>query len=178
MARTLITAAVLAASLATALVPVAASAHDHDGYGWHDDRDDDRYDGYGRGDDWRAREHQRAEYARRADYERRAEWQRRAQYQQRAYGYNNGYGGGYNGGYYAQPAYNGYQREAYVAPYRQDNGYRCHSDGTTGAVIGALAGGLLGHEIVGRGDRVAGTAVGGIGGLFAGRAIERGGNRC
>lgn len=173
MARTLITAAVLAASLAAAVAPVAASAHDHDGYGWQDDENG----GYGRGDDWRAREWQARE-RQRIEYQRRAYYERRAEYQQRAYGYNNGYAGGYNGGYYAQPAYNGYEREAYVQPYRQDNGYRCHGDGTGGAILGALAGGLLGHEIVGRGDRVAGTAIGGVGGLFAGRAIERSGNRC
>jgi len=174
MLRTLVTTAVLATALTTAMVPAAASAHDHDGYGWQDDRGD-----YGRGDDWRAREWQQREYARRADYERRAEWQRRAYqqraYQQQAYGYNSGYGNGY----YVQPQTRYEQREAYIAPaYNGDRGYRCHSDGTAGAVIGAIAGGLLGHSIVGRGDRTTGALVGGAGGLFAGRAIERSGNRC
>lgn len=55
---------------------------------------------------------------------------------------------------------------------------RC--DSTEGTVIGALAGGLIGNQVAGRGDRTLGTIIGGVGGAFAGREIDRSGqpNRC
>lgn len=58
--------------------------------------------------------------------------------------------------------------------------YGCQRrDGTTGTILGAVVGGLLGREVVGRrGDRTAGTIVGGAAGALAGRAIDRGGDRC
>ena len=53
-------------------------------------------------------------------------------------------------------------------------GYRCRrDDGTTGTILGAIAGGLLGREIAGRGDRTVGTIIGGAAGALAGRAIDR-----
>ncbi len=51
--------------------------------------------------------------------------------------------------------------------------YRCRRDGSGGAMVGAIAGGLLGNAIAGYGDRAAGTVLGGVGGAFAGRAIDR-----
>lgn len=52
-------------------------------------------------------------------------------------------------------------------------------DGTTGLVVGAVGGALLGRTIDTSGDRTAGTVLGGVAGALAGRAIERGGdNRC
>lgn len=78
-------------------------------------------------------------------------------------------------GYYAQ----GYDQRAY----RGDDGYaryrpvkRC-SDGTAGAIIGAIAGGLLGRTIDTRSDRSIGTLLGAGGGALAGRAIERNGSK-
>lgn len=50
------------------------------------------------------------------------------------------------------------------------------SRGTTGALIGALAGGLLGRSIDGRGDRTLGTILGGGAGALAGHAIEKSNN--
>ncbi|MDO8277340.1 MAG: glycine zipper 2TM domain-containing protein [Burkholderiaceae bacterium] len=41
-----------------------------------------------------------------------------------------------------------------------------------GAILGALAGALIGHQIGGGGGRDAATAVGIVGGAFAGNAIE------
>lgn len=64
--------------------------------------------------------------------------------------------------------------------YRGQNGrYYCRrSDGTTGLIIGAAAGGMLGNAIV-RGDsQILGTLIGAAGGAVAGRAIERGNIRC
>ena len=54
-----------------------------------------------------------------------------------------------------------------------DRGYRCHRDGTTGLIVGALAGGYLGNRVAGRHHRTVGTIVGGAGGALAGRAIDR-----
>ena len=61
----------------------------------------------------------------------------------------------------------------------QDGRYYCRrSDGTTGLIIGAAAGGLLGNAIM-RGDsQILGTLIGAAGGAVAGRAIERGNVRC
>jgi len=50
--------------------------------------------------------------------------------------------------------------------------HRCHG-GTSGAIIGAIAGGLLGNAVAGYGDRTAGTIVGGGVGALAGNAIGR-----
>ena len=59
---------------------------------------------------------------------------------------------------------------------RRYNNRRCDS-GTGGTIIGAIAGGLLGHEVVGRrGDKTAGTIIGGAVGALAGREIDRSGN--
>ncbi len=56
---------------------------------------------------------------------------------------------------------------------------RCRDNGTGGTVIGAIAGGLLGHEVVGRrGDKTAGVLVGGAVGALAGRAIDKADSRC
>lgn len=54
---------------------------------------------------------------------------------------------------------------------------RC-DNGTGGTVIGAIAGGLAGHEIAGRGDRTVGTILGGAVGAIAGRAIDKGNDGC
>ncbi len=50
--------------------------------------------------------------------------------------------------------------------------YRCDR-GTGGTIIGAIAGGLLGNTVAGRGDRGVGTIVGAGVGALAGRAIDR-----
>ena len=64
---------------------------------------------------------------------------------------------------------NRYNRGRYSHHY----GRRCDS-GTTGTIIGAVAGGLLGREIAGRGDRTTGAIIGGAVGALGGRAIDRG----
>ena len=61
-------------------------------------------------------------------------------------------------------------------PYRF-RGQRC-GRGTTGLIVGAVAGGLLGRSIVGyRGDRTAGAIVGAGVGALAGRAIDKSDDR-
>lgn len=51
------------------------------------------------------------------------------------------------------------------------------SDGTTGLVVGGVAGALLGRTIDTRGDRTLGTLGGAAAGALAGRAIDRGGSK-
>jgi hypothetical protein len=79
---------------------------------------------------------------------------------------------------YAQRSYysqSGYER-SYRAPTRYS--YRCQGSGTTGTILGAIAGGLLGNGVAGRGDRTLGTLLGGGVGALAGRAIDKSSSRC
>ena len=73
--------------------------------------------------------------------------------------------------------------------HRTDNGIRywrgndgrnyCRKpNGTTGLLIGGVAGALVGRTIDTRGDRTVGTLLGAAGGALLGREIERGGSRC
>lgn len=83
-------------------------------------------------------------------------------------------------GYYPpSPGYHSYRDRygyraghVYPAGYR-DRHHRCRGNGTGGAILGAIAGGLLGGSIAGYRDRAAGTVFGGVGGALAGRAIDR-----
>lgn len=174
MARNMITMAVMALSAATAIAPASASAQDRGGWersGYQDQRYD-RHDQQGR---WGGGEDRRDDrgYARRDGSGRDREYRA---YDNRGYenqGYYRGYSRQYeNRGYYPENGYGGgYQGRPRVT-------YRCHNDGSTGAIIGALAGGLLGNGIAGHGDRTLGALLGAGGGALAGRAIERSGNRC
>jgi Glycine zipper 2TM domain len=90
----------------------------------------------------------------------------------------------YSSGYYSSPYYSsGY----YGAPYAYGNGYRnryyrnryarCGS-GTTGAIVGGLAGAAIGSQIAGgnyyrRGDRTTGALVGGAVGALIGHQVAR-----
>jgi Glycine zipper 2TM domain len=91
--------------------------------------------------------------------------------------YDNGYNNrGYDNGYYQQSRYEDDDRG-----YRNNNSYRCdRGKGSTGLIVGAVAGGLLGRAVVGRyGDRTAGTIAGAGVGALAGRALQKAGNnRC
>ncbi len=61
----------------------------------------------------------------------------------------------------------------------RDGRYYCRrSDGTTGLIIGALAGGLLGNALSGGGSGTLGTLLGAGGGAVLGRSIDRGNVRC
>lgn len=63
--------------------------------------------------------------------------------------------------------------------WRDGDNYYCRRDnGTTGLVIGAGVGALLGRTIDTRGDRSVGTLLGAIGGGLLGREIDRGELRC
>ncbi len=64
--------------------------------------------------------------------------------------------------------------------YRDGNGrYYCkRDDGTTGTIVGALAGGVLGNIIAPGGSKTLGTILGAGGGALAGRAIDRNDVNC
>ncbi len=77
--------------------------------------------------------------------------------------------------YYDEPVY----RDTRV--WRGNDGrYYCRKkDGTTGLLIGAAVGGLIGHEVAGRnGDRTLGAILGAAGGAILGRSIDRSDSRC
>ena len=78
----------------------------------------------------------------------------------------------------------GYSRNGYDRSYRgSDRNYRGYNrsyrarqkcnDGDGGTIVGAIAGGLLGNTVAGRGDRTVGTILGAGVGALAGRAIDR-----
>lgn len=89
--------------------------------------------------------------------------------------------------YRAQPRYDRYGR--YVTPQRldandrvwrgNDGRYYCRRDnGTTGLIVGAAVGALLGRAIDGGQQRTVGTLLGAAGGALLGRSIDRGEVRC
>src|SRR3546814_16926965 len=72
--------------------------------------------------------------------------------------------------------YRNYDRRDYRRHYNRRSNQRCDK-GDGGTIIGAIAGGLLGHEVVGRrGDKTLGTVLGAGAGALAGRAIDRADN--
>jgi hypothetical protein len=114
-------------------------------------------------------------------------------------GYGDSPYGYYDRGYYSQygrydynnpdPRYNGYYADRYYRndpryrPYRlgpndriyrgNDGRYYCRrSDGTTGLIVGGIAGGILGNIIAPGGSKTLGTIIGSIAGGATGAAID------
>lgn len=95
---------------------------------------------------------------------------------------------------YIRPPYGSYDRDrdrrSEVTDWRRmkngdrvyrgrDGRYFCkRSDGTAGAITGALAGGVLGNLIAPGGSKTLGSLLGAGGGAIAGRAIDRDNIRC
>jgi len=96
---------------------------------------------------------------------------------------------------YPDPAYNGYYADRYYRSdpryreytlsakdriYRgQDGRYYCRrSDGTTGLIVGGIAGGVLGNIIAPGGSKTLGTIIGSAGGAAIGSAVDQGQVRC
>jgi len=151
--------------------PMTAAFADPHGNGQHDngkhkgwdkqDRRDDRRDD--RQDDRRDRRDDRADY--------------------RAYDYDR-----------PDPRYGNYSPERYYRdgnyPVRRlgatdrvyrggDGRYYCRrNDGTTGLVIGALGGGVLGNVIAPNGSKTLGAVLGAVGGGLIGRGVDRGNVTC
>ncbi|WP_333571060.1 glycine zipper 2TM domain-containing protein [Sphingomonas sp.] len=93
------------------------------------------------------------------------------------------------------PAYNGYYADRYYREnqrarerrlsrndrvYRgQDGRYYCRrNDGTTGLIVGGVAGGLLGNIIAPGGSETLGTLLGAAAGAAAGRSVDRNNVTC
>lgn len=56
---------------------------------------------------------------------------------------------------------------------------RCkRPNGTTGLIVGAAGGALLGRAVVTRGESATGTSIGAAAGALLGRQLERGRSRC
>lgn len=99
----------------------------------------------------------------------------------RGRGHDHRYGGyrdrDYRGRYdrdYAEPVY----RDTRIWRGRDGRYYCRKEDGTTGLLIGAAVGGLIGNEVAGRGDRTLGAILGAAGGAILGRAIDRSNSKC
>ena len=61
----------------------------------------------------------------------------------------------------------------------QQGRLRCkRPNGTTGLIVGAAGGALLGRAVDTRGERATGTIIGAAAGALLGRQIERGRSRC
>ena len=82
-----------------------------------------------------------------------------------------------------------YRDGRYYRPYRlsrndriyrgRDGRYYCRrSDGTTGLVIGAVLGGVIGNQLDREGSSLLGTLIGGTAGGLLGREVDRGRVRC
>ena len=74
-----------------------------------------------------------------------------------------------------------YDREGnYSGPAWRDRDGRMHCrrpDGTTGLIVGAAAGALVGRSIDTHGERTTGTVAGAVAGALVGRGVERSSNR-
>jgi hypothetical protein len=114
-----------------------------------------------------------------AQRDRNRDWR-----QYRNYDYNR-----FEGGQRAYYAENYYRDGQYYQPRRltrndriyrgRDNRYYCRrGDGTTGLIIGGLAGGALGNTIAGGGSRLLGTLIGGGAGALLGQSVDRGNVVC
>jgi len=150
-------------------VPAAAGPHDN-GHQAHDSGHDD-------GD-----HHDKAQDRQEDNHSYRPtapDWQRG-----RSYSYNRPdprYNGYYANNYYRSGSY--YRpRQLYANDriYRgNDNRYYCRrSDGTTGLVVGAISGGVLGDVIAPGGSKTLGAILGGSLGAILGSSIDRGNVTC
>ena len=193
---------IAAAALAVLATSTPALAYDDDNrgnrYGHH--MEDHRGEWRDNRDEWRA--HARRD--RRAD--RRDDWrdERRAYAKgyrdaARAHSYHGGYSRApYNGRYSRAPYDSGYSRAPYDggfygnATYGRPPAYQAgnywygnngriqcrRNDGTTGALVGAVAGGTLGNILAQSGDRRVGSIIGGTLGAILGRELDRGNGYC
>lgn len=120
----------------------------------------------------------------RRDYRRERRHTARDWRTNRSYDWNRyepGYGGYHADNYYRDGSYYADRRLSYDDRiYRgQDGRYYCRrDDGTTGLIIGAGVGAVLGNQINLGGSQTVRTIIGGAAGALIGREIDRGGMRC
>lgn len=116
-----------------------------------------------------------------AAWDNSAVWSDTAAHHKRGHRSYDRYDGGYYGGGYPQQAHYGEPVYASTRVWQGEDGrYYCRkSNGTTGLLIGAAGGALLGREVAGRyGDRTLGAIIGAAGGALLGRAVDRSRSRC
>ena len=87
------------------------------------------------------------------------------------------YDDGYRYSNYDNRDYRSEQRD-YYEDRQYNNGYQRCKKGTSGLIIGAAAGGLLGNQVARRGNKTEGSIIGAAVGALAGRAIAKSGNNC
>ena len=171
MLTRLVTAGLVVATLATALPVAAQSSQEERRFADAQARFDREYQVYRQAVD-------------------RYQNARQAGYPQPAYapGYDGGYAPPPPAGYYdPDRVENGYDPARYYRPGREtvlatddrvyagnDGRYYCRrNDGTTGLIVGAAGGGVLGNVIAGGHSKTVGTLLGAAGGALAGRAIDQ-----
>ena len=157
---------ITALAVAGTAVPAVAKPHDKDRH-YVDQRELEH--------DRREMREERREYqqARREYRQDSRDWQRG-----RTYSYNRPdprYNGYYADNYYRGGNYAPAQLSAGDRIYRgNDNRYYCRRrDGTTGLIIGALGGGVLGNVIAPGGSKTLGSLIGGGLGAVLGNSIDR-----
>jgi hypothetical protein len=178
--RTFFLAAALAA---TSLLALPATAQDYRGD--QQDQRGDRRDGPGDHRGGPGNDHRGPGDGRGGDRRDDRQDARQRNWQQyRSYDYNRYEPGQrtyfadryYRDGNYYQPRRLGRNDRIYRG---SDNRYYCRrSDGTTGLIIGGLAGGLLGNSLSSGGSRTLGTLLGGGAGALLGQSIDRGQVQC
>jgi hypothetical protein len=165
-----------------AATPAAAKRHDNGRHeGWRDRDRDGRHDRYekdrGRHHDSRGRD---ARYDRHDRYDRRAD--RRVVVVHR-YDWNRPdprYRGYYANNYYRSSGYRPIIVDRQTRIYRgRDDRYYCRrSDGTTGLIVGAAIGGVLGDRIDRGNSSILGAVLGASAGGLLGRELDRGSVSC
>lgn len=162
----------MASAIAAMVAPGILIAPPATAQGRQDDRRDNRHDQRNYGQDRREIQHARRD--------RRADWR-----EHRRYDWNRPdprYGKRYDAArYYRDDRSYGERRlTRNDRVYRGNDGrYYCRrQDGTTGLIIGALAGGLLGNTIANGQSTTLATLIGAGGGALVGRSIDRGQARC
>lgn len=148
--------AVAAAGLSIPAIPAAAADFGHLGasraapveQSWEHGRDRGRHNGWNRG---RGNPHR---------------YDRNDRYGSRSSGYYQP-----SRSYYAEPVY----RDTRVWRGNDGRTYCRKRDGTTGLIVGAAAGALLGREIDTRGNRTLGTILGAAAGAYLGKEVAQGG---
>lgn len=83
-----------------------------------------------------------------------------------------------HGGYHRAPGDYRMRDDDYIYRGRDGRYYCKRSDGTTGTIVGAIAGGVLGNIVAPGGSKTLGTVLGAMGGAVAGNIIDRDNIRC
>lgn len=175
MKTAILSAAMLAAALSAAPAPAQSRDDQRDAIqNIRDDCQEDRQRAMSQRQRQRIRQQCKREIA-----------QTRRNYRQyRNYDYNRpepGQGGYYADNYYREgTSYQDRRLSSSDRVYRGQNGrYYCRRpDGTTGLIVGGLAGGVLGNIIAPGGSNTLGTILGAVAGGAGGRAIDRNNVKC